>query len=561
MIPSNFNSTCTETRLYYFDYLNEQAKRNIPASVLEHIVRCPYCQAEIERLDDVLAHAAGKLEPEQARKDSAITSMLRLHFAYTGLPVKCKTVRPFLASLADPVLRATIPTPITAHIENCQACSDDLRTVSDLQLTHKQLCRLGQLLAEKPPEDKIGCPEARAAIPSVATMILTDTKAQVLKHLCICSDCKKALYEHWEKARLELLQGKMAQEELPCEGVPATDIFEYSFPYGIDPAVNQRANIPEPFAFHLRSCPKCLAKLQQLHKTVRSVAERSESGIVTCYRFKEEIRQGVQSEATDSCVGWPVDVQVFDESAAMRSEATERTVVPERLKQRTVSAPKLMRFIKPVAAAAVILIGVLLLFNVPAARAIDLSQVYNALSKIASVRISRFAPGTTEPIQVEWVSRTFRVRMFSEGGQLVLWDIKNKVKKTKTLSSGSIETDPVASDVLARVEESIVGMLGLMPFSDISDVPEGAKWYRVDDKDVEATIAGTEVYDLLWTKKTPQVESHKWRYFVDTRTNLPRRIEVYLKKAFEENFTLYKYEVVTYLTDAEIKALIQSISD
>jgi len=184
-----------------------------------------------------------------------------------------------------------------------------------------------------------------------------------------------------------------------------------------------------------------------------------------------------------------------------------------------------------------------------------------ALEKVRNIRVSRFVPGTTEPIQVEWVSQTLNVRMFSTQDQVVLWDIQNKVKKTKSLSSGSIETTPVSSEVLARVKESIVGMLGLMAFSNISDVPEGAKWNRVDDKDVEVAIDGTEVYDLLWTKNASQAESHKWRYFVDTRTNLPRRIEIYLKKALEENYTLYKYEAVTYLSDAEIKALIQSTFD
>ena len=100
-----------------------------------------------------------------------------------------------------------------------------------------------------------------------------------------------------------------------------------------------------------------------------------------------------------------------------------------------------------------------------------------------------------------------------------------------------------------------------MPFSDITDIPKDAQWNRVDDKDIETPVPGTEVYDLTWTKKVPNTEFWKWRVFIDTTTNLPKKTEWYKKAAIENQYTLESVTVVEYPSDSKIEAVIQSTFD
>ena len=96
MITFNPNSMCEQARAYYYEYLCGEAQEHIPAEVLDHISQCRFCQAEVNRLEIILA------ERERTKQtNSIITTNLRLHFAYIGALVTCNTLRPFLPSLAD----------------------------------------------------------------------------------------------------------------------------------------------------------------------------------------------------------------------------------------------------------------------------------------------------------------------------------------------------------------------------------------------------------------------------------------------------------------------------
>ena len=392
-------------------------------------------------------------------------------------------------------------------------------------------------------------------------MVFRETNAEVLKHLCTCPDCRKLLYQHRETIRTELLHNKVAQKELPCEAVPATDIFDYCFPYGIDPANDQYAKFRESLTSDLRSCPTCLAKMQQLHNTVYSIAERPDSGVVTCYEIDSPAEKLEISDLDDLYADWPIKVQVLDKSKSTPVASAEPVVFPQRLKQR-VSALNLKQFIRPVAAAAaVILIAFALFFSTPAAKAVDLSQIYEALEKIRNVCISRFVPNKAEPIQERWVSRTFACRLTRNNKRFVLWDFANSVKKIKPLDGSTIQIDSLSGDIVAKGKKSLEGSFGLMPFSDITNIPKDAQWNRVDSKKLTTTIPGTEVYDLTWTKKVPNTELWKWRVFIDITSNLPKKTEWYKKAAIENQYTLESVTVVEYPSDSKIEAVIQSTFD
>jgi len=174
MISYSSRSNCASARQYYYDLLGGGAEGDVPEIVLRHVASCRRCQADISRLRALLADTGNTA---QSQKDLVISELLSLHFAWIGKSVTCRTVKAFLPSLADPMLQISIPTPVTVHLDNCRACSDDLLILGNLGLTQKQLYRLGQLLADKLAEEPVSCSQARTSIPAVTSIAFQETTA------------------------------------------------------------------------------------------------------------------------------------------------------------------------------------------------------------------------------------------------------------------------------------------------------------------------------------------------------------------------------------------------
>ena len=559
MISHNPDINCPNARLYYYDFLSKETRGGIPEGALQHIKQCRNCQTEIDNLKDLFVQVDERFESEQSHKDSAISTLLRLHFEYIGEPVKCDTVKPFLASLADPVLQIRIPTPITTHLDKCKACRDDLQILLDLHLPHKNLCRLGQLLADKSIEDEFSCSQAQAAIPAVVSMAFHETNAEILKHLCICSNCRKQLYLHRESVRKELLHDGELQNRFPCESVSATDIYDYCLPYGIDPADDQYIEFGESLTSHLRRCPKCLAKMQQLHRTISNIAERAESDVITIYNMDESAQINSCSESEPD-TGFTISSGMTGTEDNLYIEQPKTIHLTARLKQKA-PAFNLKPLLKAgLAAAAVIVIGLALLFNAPAAKAVTIEQICRAIENAKNVYIATFT-GKTEPVQKRWVSRSSNIYMTKTGEESVLLDLTNKVRIVKHFTAGSVETSQLPIETITETEKMMAGFLGLVPFADVSMIPEDTEWKSIEYNGPEATN-DTNIYELTWTEKAydGSVVFQKWRAFVYTRKNLPKRIESYMKRVMDGDYTLRSAMEVEYLSDSEMEDVVKKAS-
>ncbi|MHC4646692.1 MAG: hypothetical protein ACYTBJ_14435 [Planctomycetota bacterium] len=68
-----------------------------------------------------------------------------------------------------------------------------------------------------------------------------------------------------------------------------------------------------------------------------------------------------------------------------------------------------------------------------------------------------------------------------------------------------------------------------------------------------------EVYDLTWTDKTADGHEvlRKWRYFIESKTNLPRKIEKYSKRDPNDKYVLEETLIVTYPTDERLRHVIK----
>ncbi len=219
-----------------------------------------------------------------------------------------------------------------------------------------------------------------------------------------------------------------------------------------------------------------------------------------------------------------------------------------------------IRIAELAAIAAVVLVVFALFFGIRTMRNVSLGEIYAILGKVENVCISTFEPPANEPIQTEWVSQTLNIDMFRIGEQFVLWDIPNKVKMIKYLSSGAVKTTTITEEMLTKVEKAAGRAFDLVPFSDISDIPKSAQWNHVEGPQV-TVVPDTGVYDLTWLQESTTgtiVRFYKWRVFVDTGTNLPKRAEWYSKLKPEEEYKFETFAMVTYPSENQIKILIHN---
>ncbi len=554
MVTFNFSPLCKEAGLYYYDFLYKKGQEPIPESVISHIERCQHCQEQLSRLTHVLSAAEG----EQGQINSDIAIILKLHLAYIDKPVTCETIKPFLPSLLDSTVEIGIPTPITAHLDNCQKCSEDLEVIRKLNLNRKQLRRLSQLLADKPAESNVSCTEAQNAIPSLVSIVLSEVDSEVLKHLCVCPDCRGLLYQRREMVIRGLYKAGSAEKEFPCKKVSIRDFFDYVVPYGLDHDHNQHAEFRESFMSHLRTCPACLVKMQELHEAISEICERADSDVVTVYRVDETAKARIIEPPGAPYAGFPIEVEVRkQEEAVMGAESLSPTVsFGTALKQKK-SRVSLKPLVKTaLAAAAVIAIAAGLLFNTPTAKAVTLGRIYQAFEKIKNIHTTSFTPASKEPTQEFWISKTLNVYATKTAKKSVLWDIANKIKKTKQLG-GTIDTAGLTDDTVANIEEKMYGVSEIMPFNSVSDVPQDAGWSRVDDKSIDAAN-GIEVYDLTWSQRAydGSVVFRKWRVFADSETNLPRKVEWYRMSVAGGEYVLSSTMEIEYVSENEIRKVV-----
>ncbi len=148
------NQLCTEASTYYYDALSGRHS-DIPSAIHTHISRCSACQSEIRRLESCL----------QEQADSKTTRLnmqhLAMHHRLLNEWVCCDEVKPFLPLLSFPGQAIEVLTPVTAHLEHCQACRNQLERFQEMRLTAEQMEQAvvylaGQPLREALPQDIAG---------------------------------------------------------------------------------------------------------------------------------------------------------------------------------------------------------------------------------------------------------------------------------------------------------------------------------------------------------------------------------------------------------------------
>lgn len=297
-------------------------------------------------------------------------------------------------------------------------------------------------------------------------------------------------------------------------------------------------------------------KMQELYETFCAISERPDSDVVTFYELAPSLAEREEFLALDEYSDWPIRVWV---KSKVESEAAVKTIsFAQKLKERLLSVrPKQIRL--PATAAAIIVAVILLFTTLPKSYAVSYAQVCQAVTEIKNVCISLFSPEEAEPLQKEWVSRPLNIMIQKNQKQVVLFDLENNTRKIKDLTTNSVQTVSITGNLLNKAQNSIAGSFGLLPFDDITDLPEDSQWNHIDDKDVGPN---TEVYELKWVQKDKEaIVFRKWRVFIDCSTHLPKRSEDFYKLAIGDKYTLKQIKTVTYPTEAEIEVIFKDVFD
>jgi hypothetical protein len=554
------NNLCKQASLYYYSLLSDDKYEGIPDFLIKHVANCKNCQAQLRDLKSALSKTEDSIGVNMGKTDTGIAMMLKLHFKYIGKEVTCETVKPFLPTLVEPSMKVKIPTPITSHIDNCQQCLNDLETIQKLNLSTKQLCKLSQLFADQLIFDTNSCNNVQKAIPSIVLLDFEKTNADILKHICICKDCRKLVFMRREMVRNGLLLSGINPGDFPCEHVRASDIFDYVIPYGFDPVNDQYSQMRQSLIAHIRTCPKCLSKMLDLHKTIFNIAERPESEIVTVYNISAPVKSEGTGQQNELYAGFPISVTVTNKKDI---EVTQSPISrPSSSQEKPLHRVNLRPLYKSaIAAAAVLIIGLALLFSVPKAHGITIEQVYRAIEKVKNVYISKFVKNQSEPVEERWISKDLGIYVTKTAKDIVIWDTRSTEQKSKDYQSGSTEINKLTNDEISSIEKRMSGSLGLMPFENMQDIPLDAKWYLTGSKTLK-TDEKVEVYNLEWIEYAYDGSPvfKKWIVNINSETKLPERIGCYTKSEKDKDYLLANIFEVKYISQNDMQEVLNEFA-
>ena len=559
MIAPNYNKLCVEAERHYFGFLRNEAERSVPNEVIDHIMGCHHCREQMSQLEAMLAECKEQPQIQMAERQMATTAILKLHFSFVGKHVNCADARPFLPNLLASTTQIRIPTPITAHIDNCDQCKEDSKKLQNLNLSNKQLITLSELFADELDAGETDCTTAREAIPAVVAMAFGRTDAKTLRHLSLCPKCRQELYKfrHTILEQTKILHSKDETQKsiFPCSSVRAGDVFDYCIPYGIDPTSDEYAKFRKSLTTHIVCCDECLDKIQQLHKTIYTIAERPESGVATVFH----IGTTANVETESIYAGFPVRVETvnLDSQEQPHIEEYEKVV---KLKPVSKNLRPLLKIALP--AAALIMLGVGLFFNVHTAKGLAIEQIYRAIDMVKNIHISTSAPGRQEPAQEVWIARSSGLYVIKTENECTLRDVSNSIQKTKDLGTGAIKQTSLSSDNLVALRNMIYGSLGIMPFNTPSEIPADARWSEITNYEIAVKTSNTKVYELSWARNnySGSTTQRSWRIFTDTSTKLPQKIQWFKQSASDPQPVLESTMIIEYPGDKEILAKAEAMS-
>lgn len=529
---------------YYYDCLVEPGL-GVPNPVMGHICRCEVCLTEIHRLKESLA-GMEPIDSQRDQMDHEIIDRLNRHFHSLDEPVTCSRTKPFLPDLVLTREKIRIPTPITVHVDHCPDCASDLQELSGLGLRPEQLARLEGLYRESVELDRAFCPRARTAIPAFAACSLEGLDPNVLDHFATCPDCREQVYQHRQKL-IDTMGDEAADGPACCDGITTDDVFDYVVPHGLAgrsaPEGGTRAA-----ENHVRTCRRCLGKVQTLHLAVYRIADRADSGVTTVFRTIEDDQR--VATPGDPYPGYPVDVQVI------RSEP--ETAVPSRSRAGAVAAtvrriaarPTVARWAAAAAVIALVLPLALLFLHTPTASGVTLSQVLSALAEADNVHFKLTYRDTDRSIQEIWLARKLGLVLITSPGRRTLYDLKGRQMKEMDASGKPLTVQELTEAECVRLTNWTDDLLAFAS----QDVSADATWRVVDSLESQ----GLDICELAWEARDQvgDLVQRRAKVVVHSGSRLPTVVTSFRMESSSGVWEQLSTGSYAYPSDAEMAVML-----
>lgn len=144
------NKKCQNAEPFFYEYFHGSTE-TLPEDVLDHIENCSLCLDSIASMKDIFEQSDDAL-PTNSRH-AILAGKLGRHFSFMDKPVTCSCAKAFMAEMADPIMRITVPTPITVHIQHCEKCAKDVDTIKSFHYHGEALAVIGDFLSQKPSDE------------------------------------------------------------------------------------------------------------------------------------------------------------------------------------------------------------------------------------------------------------------------------------------------------------------------------------------------------------------------------------------------------------------------
>jgi hypothetical protein len=236
---------------------------------------------------------------------------------------------------------------------------------------------------------------------------------------------------------------------------------------------------------------------------------------------------------------WPITVQVLQKDSLARSQTKKS---PQK---------RNIPFLRTGIAAAIILFMFMLFPRDATSIDVSLGQMYQALSKMKDFHMIAISPDTGNVIHEKWIANSLGLMLIEQQGRSVLWNINEATMKTEGL-----ETKQLNKEAALGIKKTMEPSVNLLPFPYLSQVPGQADWKKIEPTQTDVEIAGTEIYDLVWTEEIGfgRKLTKRSRCYIDILSRVPRRTELWQEDDGE--FKLLNVIKITYPGSAKISKSI-----
>jgi hypothetical protein len=532
---------------YYYDIVARH-EMGVPDSVCSHVRECSFCQRQIRQLKGLLAEMRDGYGLTLDRMGRDIIAILNLHFQHLGERVTCSRVKPFLPGLLIPTRQIRIPTPITVHVDQCPDCAEDLALLRSLGLEPAQLERLSRFYGAKAAGSRSLCRRARMKIPAVAAASLAGIDSEILEHLCTCPECRAQLYQHRQRLLEARATDGAAAGTNGCSDVSMARLFDYVLPYDLPAGAGEGpAGPPQAAGGHVRSCRRCMERLQTLHLTVYGIAGRADSAVATVYTTAGDAKKG--RAGGDLYPDYPINVEVIHRPAPGVARSL-RSPTAACMSSTARRSRRMALLTAAVVAAAFVPLVVLFMKTSSTPGGVTLAQVVHAYEKAQNIHLSRYYDPADELIEECWISRAKNVFVTSGRRGRTLYDLG---ARRKYANSGRRGSDSGA-DVGDREYETVCTMVEASLGFTARDLRRDGDWRHVAGEGPE----GTEVYEFSYTQESNEGTTIflKQRVVLDVATNLPREVRLFERISTEHEWECQSRAEFEYLTEDELASVI-----